>query len=66
MHTMTYRWHITNLVSGAYLGCYEGDTIAEMHDSMCRDAGYASAQDCADTLGTTVEALLSDIIAEQA
>jgi hypothetical protein len=65
MNTMTYRYHLTSR-TGAYLGCYEGETVAEAHESLCQCAGYASAQDCADALGTTVEALIADLIAELA
>jgi hypothetical protein len=59
--TTTYR--MTSRTSGAYLGAYSGATVEGAHEALCRDAGYASAASCAEALGTTVEALIADLIA---
>ena len=58
----TYR--MTSRTSGAYLGAYLGANFREALEALYRDAGYADAQDAADTLGTTVEALRADLIVE--
>jgi hypothetical protein len=59
--TTTYR--MTSRTSGAYLGAYSAASVEGAHEALCRDAGYAGAQEAADVLGTTVEALLADLIA---
>jgi hypothetical protein len=61
--TTTTTYHLTSRTGGAYLGAYSAATVAEAHEALCRDAGYAGAQEAADALGTTVEALIADLIA---
>ena len=47
--------------SGLTLGAYEGSTPAEAVAAMRLEAGYSSAQELADQLSTTVEALDADL-----
>jgi|GEM_PF-6903332 phage/plasmid primase-like uncharacterized protein len=62
--TTATTYHLTSRTGGQYLGAYSGATVAEAHEALCRDAGYASAASCAEALGATVEALLADLIAD--
>ena len=56
--TTTRRYSITNPVSGAELGSYEGRTEHEALEAMARDAGYSSAAEAADVAGTEAGELI--------
>lgn len=55
----TYR--ISNRISGADLGIFEGATPLDAIKALSRDCGYRSLEDEADTLGATVEALIAEM-----
>lgn len=56
-------YRITNRTSGLSLGLYWGETADEAVEAMHREAGYASSEDAAEALGSTVEALRADLLA---
>lgn len=58
------RYKITNTKSGHCLGTFAALTESDAIEVMARDAGYASAADAADALGTTVDATRSELSVE--
>lgn len=57
---------ITNRTSGMDLGTYEAETREAAILAMTKDAGYASREEMAEALSTTVEALDADVVVTEA
>jgi hypothetical protein len=56
------NYSISNRSSGFDLGIFSGATADAAINAMHVDAGYRSTEHAADALGTTVEALRSDLV----
>ena len=62
IETTTYRvW----TEAGVCLGEYEGETPSDAIEALHRDAGYASTAAAAEALGSTAEALRSELRCER-
>jgi hypothetical protein len=57
LNEMTYTITANNVVMGTYRGATASSAVL----AYVRDAGYASVEDAAETLGQTVAEFLSDI-----